>query len=79
MNGKFADKINAQRDYETHADIRSTKPQGRPKKAEDKKQSQKVFVNLTIAEKEKLEKRAEEVGTTIANLLRMTLKEREMI
>ena len=76
---KFASRV-TQRDLSNHKTIQTTKhPGGRPKKSDDNKQSEKVFLTITKAEKEKLEAYVERTGESIAGAIRRALKEMEMI
>lgn len=79
MENKFAKRV-TQRELSTHVAIQTTKhPGGRPKKNEETKQSEKVFLTLTKAEKEKMDRYVERTGESIAGAIRRALKEMGMI
>lgn len=76
---KFAKRVN-QRELSTHVAIQTAKhPGGRPKKNDETKQSEKVFLTLTKAEKEKIDQYADRTGESIAGAIRRALKEMGMI
>lgn len=76
---KFAGRV-AQRELSTHVAIQTAKhPGGRPKKTAEAKQSEKVFLTLTKAEKEKIDRYVERTGESVAGAIRRVLKEMEMI
>lgn len=78
MSGnKFADKLNSDRKYQTHATLPSVRVSGgRPKKSDEEKLTERVFVNLTKAEKESLEEYMLDKGiSSISACFRMMLKE----
>lgn len=76
---KFAKRV-TQRELSTHVAIQTAKhPGGRPKKNDDTKQSEKVFLTLTKAEKEKIDQYVEKTGESIAGAIRRALKEMGMI
>jgi hypothetical protein len=76
---KFAKRV-TQRERSTHVAIQTAKhPGGRPKKSDEAKQSEKVFLTLTKAEKEKMDAYVEKTGESIAGAIRRALKEMEMI
>lgn len=76
---KFAGKI-SQRELSTHKAIQTAKhPGGRPKKSDESKQSEKVFLTLTKSEKEKIEAYVEKTGESVAGAIRRVLKEVGMI
>ncbi|MBN2870242.1 MAG: hypothetical protein JXK04_04725 [Campylobacterales bacterium] len=76
---KFAKRV-TQRERSTHAAIQMAKhPGGRPKKSDEAKQSEKVFLTLTKAEKEKIDAYVEKTGESIAGAIRRALKEMGMI
>lgn len=76
---KFASRV-TQRDVSTHKTIQTVKhPGGRPKKSDDSKQSEKVFLTITKVEKEKLDEYVERTGESIAGAIRRALKEMGMI
>lgn len=76
---KFAKQI-TQRELSTHVAIQTAKhPGGRPKKSDECKQSEKVFLTLTKAEKEKIDAYVEKTGEPIAGAIRRVLKEMGMI
>jgi hypothetical protein len=49
---------------------------GRPKKSEDEKATSQVFVNLTAAEKERVQAYAKKMGVGVSPLLKMLLAEK---
>jgi hypothetical protein len=76
---KFASRV-TQRERSTHVAIQMAKhPGGRPKKSDESKQSEKVFLTLTKAEKEKLDVYVERTGESIAGAIRRAIKESGMI
>jgi hypothetical protein len=76
---KFASRV-TQRERSTHVAIQTAKhPGGRPKKSDETKQSEKVFLTLTKAEKEKLDVYVERTGESIAGAIRRAIKENGMI
>jgi hypothetical protein len=76
---KFASRV-TQRERSTHVAIKTAKhPGGRPKKSDETKQSEKVFLTLTKAEKEKLDVYVERTGESIAGAIRRAIKENGMI
>lgn len=76
---KFASRV-TQRDLSNHKTIQTAKhPGGRPKKSDDSKQSEKVFLTITKLEKEKLDKYVERTGESVAGAIRRALKEMGMI
>lgn len=76
---KFAKRV-TQRELSTHVAIQTAKhPGGRPKKNDMTKQSEKVFLTLTKAEKEKIDLYVEKTGESIAGAIRRALKEMGMI
>lgn len=76
---KFASRV-TQRERSTHVAIQTAKhPGGRPKKSDESKQSEKVFLTLTKAEKEKLDLYVERTGESIAGAIRRAIKESGMI
>lgn len=76
---KFAKRV-SQRELSTHVAIQTAKhPGGRPRKKEDVKQSEKVFLTLTKGEKEKIDQYVEKTGESIAGAIRRALKEMGMI
>ncbi|MGA9046428.1 ribbon-helix-helix protein, CopG family [Sulfuricurvum sp.] len=76
---KFAARV-TQRELSTHKEIQTAKhPGGRPKKSDEIKQSEKVFLTLTKAEKEKLDEHTARTGESIAGAIRRALKEMGMI
>ncbi|MFA5215929.1 hypothetical protein [Sulfuricurvum sp.] len=76
---KFASRV-TQRERSTHVAIQTAKhPGGRPKKSDESKQSEKVFLTLTKAEKEKLDVYVERTGESIAGAIRRAIKESGMI
>jgi hypothetical protein len=76
---KFAARV-TQRERSTHVTIQTAKhPGGRPKKSDESKQSEKVFLTLTKAEKEKLDFYVERTGESIAGAIRRAIKEMGMI
>lgn len=76
---KFAARV-TQRELSTHKTIQTAKhPGGRPKKSDEVKQSEKVFLTLTKSEKEKIDTYVEKTGESIAGAIRRTLKEMGMI
>lgn len=76
---KFAARV-TQRERSTHVAIQTAKhPGGRPKKSDESKQSEKVFLTLTKSEKEKLELYIERTGESIAGAIRRAIKETGMI
>lgn len=76
---KFASKI-SQRELSTHKSIQTAKHAGgRPKKSEENKQSEKVFLTLTKTEKEKIDAYVEKTGESIAGAIRRMLKEMQII
>lgn len=76
---KFARRV-TQRELSTHVAIQTAKhPGGRPKKSDEAKQSEKVFLTLTKAEKEKIDRYIEKTGESMAGAIRRALKEMEMI
>lgn len=76
---KFAARV-TQRERSTHVAIQTAKhPGGRPKKSEEAKQSEKVFLTLTKAEKEKIDLYIERTGESMAGAIRRALKEMGMI
>ncbi|KFN40363.1 MULTISPECIES: hypothetical protein [unclassified Sulfuricurvum] len=76
---KFAKRV-TQRELSTHVAIQTAKhPGGRPKKNDETKQSEKVFLTLTKAEKEKIDQYADRTGESIAGAIRRALKEMGMI
>jgi len=76
---KFASKI-SQRELSTHKTIQTAKhPGGRPKKRDESKQSEKVFLTLTKSEKEKIDAYVDKTGESIAGAIRRALKEMGMI
>ena len=63
------------RELNTHASIQEKKHKGgRPKKSPEEKRSEKIFVNLTKAGKEKLERLAQEEEIALGVLVRKILK-----
>ena len=63
------------REINTHTTIQTKKhPGGRPKKDEAEKRSEKVFLNLTKAEKERLESLAKKEDIALGTLVRKILK-----
>lgn len=76
---KFAARV-TQRERSTHVAIQTAKhPGGRPKKSDESKQSEKVFLTLTKAEKEKIDVYVERTGESIAGAIRRAIKEMGMI
>ena len=76
---KFASRV-TQRDLSNHKTIQTAKhPGGRPKKSDDSKQSEKVFLTITKSEREKLDEYTVKTGETIAGAIRRALKEMGMI
>jgi len=76
---KFAARV-TQRELSTHKAIQIAKhPGGRPKKSDEVKQSEKVFLTLTKSEKEKIDAYVEKTGESIAGAIRRALKEMGMI
>lgn len=76
---KFAARV-TQRELSTHKTIQTAKhPGGRPKKSDEIKQSEKVFLTLTKSEKEKIDSYVEKTGESIAGAIRRALKEMGMI
>ena len=76
---KFAARV-TQRELSTHKTIQTAKhPGGRPKKSDEVKQSEKVFLTLTKSEKEKIDSYVEKTGESIAGAIRRALKEMGMI
>lgn len=76
---KFAARV-TQRERSTHVAIQTAKhPGGRPKKSDESKQSEKVFLTLTKSEKEKLDLYVERTGESIAGAIRRAIKETGMI
>jgi len=76
---KFAKRV-TQRELSTHKEIQTAKhPGGRPKKSDETKKSEKVFLTLTKAEKEKLDVYTKRTGESIAGAIRRALKEMDMI
>ncbi len=76
---KFAARV-TQRELSTHKTIQTAKhPGGRPKKSDEVKQSEKVFLTLTKSEKEKIDTYVEKTGESIAGAIRRALKEMGMI
>lgn len=76
---KFAARV-TQRELSTHVAIQTAKhPGGRPKKTDETKQSEKVFLTLTKAEKEKIDLYIERTGESMAGAIRRALKEMGMI
>lgn len=76
---KFAARV-TQRSLSTHKTIQTAKhPGGRPKKSDEVKQSEKVFLTLTKSEKEKIDTYVEKTGESIAGAIRRALKEMGMI
>ena len=76
---KFSARV-TQRELSTHKAIQIAKhPGGRPKKSDDVKQSEKVFLTLTKGEKEKIDAYVEKTGESIAGAIRRALKEMGMI
>ena len=71
---KFMDKINKSREL-----IPLSKKGGRPPKSEADTMSEKIFCNVTKAEKECFDTKAAALGLTVAGLLRMTLKKEGLI
>lgn len=63
------------------ADLRkSTKGKGgRPKKSEAEKATSQLFVNLTAAEKEKVQAYAKKMGVGVSPLLKMLLAEKGIL
>ncbi len=71
---KFASRV-TQRELSTHVAIQTAKhPGGRPKKSDEAKQSEKVFLTLTKAEKEKMDLYVERTGESIAGGVRPEVK-----
>ncbi|MDD2781614.1 hypothetical protein [Sulfuricurvum sp.] len=76
---KFAARV-TQRELSTHKAIQIAKhPGGRPKKNDEVKQSEKVFLTLTKSEKEKIDAYVGKTGESIAGAIRRALKEMGMI
>ena len=76
---KFAARV-TQRELSTHKTIQTAKhPGGRPKKNDEVKQSEKVFLTLTKSEKEKIDAYVGKTGESIAGAIRRALKEMGMI
>lgn len=76
---KFAARV-TQRSLSTHKEIQTAKhPGGRPKKMDDIKQSEKVFLTLTKGERLKLDEHTARTGESIAGAIRRALKEMGMI
>jgi hypothetical protein len=76
---KFAARV-TQRELSTHKAIQTAKhPGGRPKKNDEVKQSEKVFLTLTKSEKEKIDIYVGKTGESIAGAIRRALKEMGMI
>lgn len=76
---KFASRV-TQRERSTHKEIQMAKhPGGRPKKNDEVKQSEKVFLTLTKTEKEKIDAYVGKTGESIAGAIRRALKEMGMI
>ena len=76
---KFANRV-TQREISTHVSIQTAKhPGGRPKKSQESKQSEKVFLTLTKVEKEKMDLYVERTGESVAGAIRRALKEMGMI
>lgn len=53
--------------------ISKNKQIGRPKKPEDEKASEQVFINLTKKQKESLENYAKQFGLSVSAVIKMTL------
>ena len=76
---KFADKLKKSRSYDTHKDIQKN-PGGRPKKNPEHKATEKVFVNLTKEEKQRLEETVAALGIgSLSGAVKMLLKEKGWI
>jgi hypothetical protein len=76
---KFAARV-TQRERSTHKEIQMAKhPGGRPKKSDEVKQSEKVFLTLTKNEKDKIDLYVSKTGESIAGAIRRALKEMGMI
>jgi len=62
------------REITTHATTLAKHPGGRPKKRPEERRSERIFVNLTRAEKERLENLAQEEDIALGVLVRKILK-----
>lgn len=62
------------RDLNTHASIQKKNKGGRPKKSEEEKRSEKIYINLTKTEKKRLENKASEEELALGALVRKILK-----
>jgi len=75
--GKFGNLINKEKkEIITHAEIQKTEVQkkgGRPQKSSEQKMNQVVSLNVSIEEKETLEKEAAAIGLNVVSLARMSL------
>jgi hypothetical protein len=67
------------REIQSHTSIQKKNPGGRPKKSEEEKRSEKIYINLTKKEKEKIEKIAINEELPIGILVRKILKEKNYI
>ena len=59
------------------ADMRSkqhNKPMGRPKKSEDKKAVERVAINITTKQKEKLQQSADDLNMSVSQYVKFLLK-----
>jgi hypothetical protein len=63
------------REIQSHASIQKKNSGGRPRKSEEEKKSEKIYINLTKKEKEKIEKIAISEELPIGVLVRKILKE----
>ena len=71
--GKFKN-LKTDQEIRTHRTASKHKG-GRPKIEENKRKKEKVVINLTIEEKEKIKALADEKGLPIATFIRKVLKE----
>ena len=79
MSRKF-EKLNLDRQINTHKDIQNQKhPGGRPKLEEKQRKKEKVFVSFTAEEKEKLKILADNAGMATATFIRKILKDQKII
>lgn len=75
MSNKFA-SVKNNREVHTHREIQTQKhPGGRPKKSEEDKRSEKVFLTFTKHEKEQLSRLSDEYGLPLSMFIRKILKE----
>ena len=75
--GKFKN-LKDDKEVKTHKDALKH-PGGRPKLVDNKRKKERIFINFTTQEKEKLKSLANEEGIPLATFIRKILKEQKII